>query len=73
MVAAAKELGIALVAYSPLGRGILSGAIRSTDDVNKPGDMRGSFDLPFFSSKGGNLEKNISLVEQTAPNFPMTA
>ena|SRR5438270_3619436 len=34
-----RELGIALVAYSPLGRGFLSGRFRSIDDL-APGDWR---------------------------------
>jgi aryl-alcohol dehydrogenase-like predicted oxidoreductase len=34
-----RELGIAFVAYSPLGRGFLTGAIRKQDDLS-PGDWR---------------------------------
>src|SRR5439155_876801 len=34
-----RELGIGLVAYSPLGRGFLTGAIRSLDDLDA-GDYR---------------------------------
>ena len=33
VLATFRELGIGLVAYSPLGRGFLSGAIRSLDDL----------------------------------------
>lgn len=34
----ARELGVAIVAYSPLGNGILTGKLRSRADVSKPGD-----------------------------------
>ena len=39
IIPAIKALGIGFVAYSPLGRGFLSGAIRSRNDL-KPGDWR---------------------------------
>jgi aryl-alcohol dehydrogenase-like predicted oxidoreductase len=56
---AARELGIGFVAYSPLGRGFLSGAIRSVDDL-EPGDYRRS--SPRFM--GENFERNLALVER---------
>lgn len=52
-----RELGIGLVAYSPLGRGFLSGAIRSIDDL-APGDYRRS--SPRFM--GDNFTRNLELV-----------
>jgi aryl-alcohol dehydrogenase-like predicted oxidoreductase len=52
-----RELGIGLVAYSPLGRGFLSGAIKSTDDL-APDDYRRY--SPRF--EGANFEKNLALV-----------
>ncbi|MFJ4467150.1 aldo/keto reductase [Streptomyces sp. NPDC089424] len=52
------ELGIGLVAYSPIGRGFLSGAIRSVDDL-EPGDSRRG--LPRFSPE--NIAANLELVE----------
>jgi aryl-alcohol dehydrogenase-like predicted oxidoreductase len=55
----ARELGIGFVAYSPLGRGFLSGAIRSVDDL-EPGDYRRS--SPRFV--GENFERNLALVER---------
>ncbi|RAL02544.1 Aldo/keto reductase [Aspergillus ibericus CBS 121593] len=58
----ARELGVAIVAYSPLGNGILSGAIRSREDVSKPGDVRGV--LPWL--REGNIEKNVAVVDQIA-------
>jgi len=52
-----RELGIGLVAYSPLGRGFLSGAIRSIDDLAL-GDYRRS--SPRFM--GDNFTRNLELV-----------
>ncbi|MDH2909078.1 MAG: aldo/keto reductase [Candidatus Eremiobacteraeota bacterium] len=60
-LAAARELGIAIVAYSPLGRGFLSGAIRTPDDFS-PDDFRRS--SPRFV--GANFEKNLELVDRVA-------
>src|SRR5919199_8003 len=54
-----RELGIGFVAYSPLGRGFLSGRYRSLDDLPE-GDYRRS--SPRF--QGENLEKNLELVER---------
>ncbi|NGY04598.1 aldo/keto reductase [Solimonas terrae] len=54
---ACRELGIGLVAYSPLGRGFLSGAIQTTDDL-APDDFRRH--LPRFSD--ANLSSNLELV-----------
>ena len=54
-----RELGIGFVAYSPLGRGFLSGAIRSIDDL-EPGDFRRY--APRF--QGENFAKNLELVEE---------
>jgi aryl-alcohol dehydrogenase-like predicted oxidoreductase len=54
-----RELGIGFVAYSPLGRGFLSGAIKSPDDL-APDDYRRL--SPRF--QGENFDKNLELVEQ---------
>src|SRR3954452_1220403 len=54
-----RELGIGFVAYSPLGRGFLSGAISSVDDL-EPGDFRRH--NPRF--QGDNFTKNLDLVDQ---------
>jgi aryl-alcohol dehydrogenase-like predicted oxidoreductase len=52
-----RELGIGFVAYSPLGRGFLTGAIRSPEDFG-PGDFRAS--SPRF--QGENFQRNLDLV-----------
>ena len=52
-----RELGIGFVAYSPLGRGFLSGAIRSIDDL-APDDFRRQ--NPRF--QGENFQRNLELV-----------
>jgi aryl-alcohol dehydrogenase-like predicted oxidoreductase len=53
-----RELGIGFVAYSPLGRGFLTGAIRSPEDF-APDDFRRN--NPRF--KGENFRKNLELVD----------
>jgi aryl-alcohol dehydrogenase-like predicted oxidoreductase len=55
---AIRQLGIALVAYSPLGRGFLSGAFARRDDLI-PSDRRHAH--PRFQE--GNFEKNLGLLE----------
>ncbi|WP_433058248.1 aldo/keto reductase [Dactylosporangium sp. CS-033363] len=54
-----RELGIGLVAYSPLGRGFLSGEITSPDQFG-PDDFRAS--NPRF--QGANFQKNLDLVTE---------
>ncbi|NJO43552.1 MAG: aldo/keto reductase [Cyanobacteria bacterium CRU_2_1] len=54
-----RELGIGFVAYSPLGRGFLSGAITKPEDLD-PTDFRSQ--SPRFL--GENFYKNLQLVEQ---------
>jgi aryl-alcohol dehydrogenase-like predicted oxidoreductase len=56
-----QELGIGLVPYSPLGRGILTGAITATDDLEQ-NDSRRSPYFPRFS--GDALEANLALVRK---------
>ncbi|SFP65831.1 Predicted oxidoreductase [Geodermatophilus dictyosporus] len=53
------ELGIGFVAYSPIGRGFLSGQIRSVDDL-APGDFRR--DNPRF--QGEAFEQNLRLADR---------
>ena len=59
MIATCEELGVTFVAYSPLGRGFLTGAIRSRDDL-APDDWRRG--LPRFSQE--NFGKNLELVHK---------
>ncbi len=59
VVETVRELGIGFVAYSPLGRGFLSGGIRSTDQL-EPGDFRRH--NPRFSEE--NLARNLTLVQR---------
>jgi aryl-alcohol dehydrogenase-like predicted oxidoreductase len=54
-----RRLGIAFVAYSPLGRGFLTGAIKSPDDF-EPDDYRRN--SPRF--QGDNFRRNLDLVER---------
>jgi len=51
-----RELGIALVAYAPLGRSLLTGSVHGRQDVPE-GDRR--LQHPRF--QGSNLERNISV------------
>jgi aryl-alcohol dehydrogenase-like predicted oxidoreductase len=56
-LAAPKRLGIGFVPYSPLGRGFLTGAIKSPDDFAPDDYLRAS---PRF--QGENFRKNLALV-----------
>ena len=53
-----RELGIGFVAYSPLGRGFLTGAIRSTEALDATDFRRVS---PRF--EGDNLTENLKIVD----------
>jgi aryl-alcohol dehydrogenase-like predicted oxidoreductase len=59
LLATCDELGITFVAYSPLGRGFLGGAIRSTDDLDKNDYRRRA---PRF--QGENLRNNLKLLDR---------
>lgn len=59
MLDACAELGITFVAYSPLGRGFLTGALKSINDLS-PDDFRRT--APRF--QGGNFDRNMRLVRE---------
>lgn len=59
ILATVRELGIGFVPYSPLGRGFLTGQIKSIDDLEKDDYRRNS---PRF--QGENFQKNINLVHE---------
>ena len=58
-LAVCRELGITLVAYAPLGRSLLTGAVQGKADVPE-GDRR----LAHPRFQGENLEKNVSIVKK---------
>jgi aryl-alcohol dehydrogenase-like predicted oxidoreductase len=57
VLATCRELGIGFVPYSPLGRGMLTGAIKSLSDLGENDRRR---DHPRFQA--GNVESNAQLV-----------
>ncbi|WP_121253155.1 aldo/keto reductase [Solirubrobacter pauli] len=59
IVPVARELGVGLVPYSPLGRGLLAGALTSTESL-APDDFRRN--NPRW--QGENLEHNLALVQK---------
>ena len=61
ILATTRELGIGFVAYSPLGRGFLTGQIKSPEDLDASDYRRNA---PRFL--GGNFQKNLDLVVAVA-------
>jgi aryl-alcohol dehydrogenase-like predicted oxidoreductase len=59
VLATVRELGIGFVPYSPLGRGFLSGTIRTLDDL-PPDDIRRR--MPRF--QGENLTANLRVLDE---------
>lgn len=59
MLQATRELGIGFVGYSPLGRGFLSGEIKSPDDFEATDSRRN-----FPRYQGENFYQNLALVEK---------
>jgi aryl-alcohol dehydrogenase-like predicted oxidoreductase len=59
VLAACRALGVGFVAYPPLGRGFLTGAIRSIDDLS-PDDWRRT--TPRL--QGENLRRNLELIDE---------
>ncbi|MFC0226627.1 aldo/keto reductase [Serratia aquatilis] len=60
-LAACQRLGIGFVAYSPLGRGFLTGAIQSVEDLATDDFRRNN---PRF--QGDNFARNLALVEKVS-------
>lgn len=58
LLATCRELGVAIVAYSPLARGLLTGTLNSKESFSSEGDWRAIF--PWFSE--GNFDANMKLV-----------
>src|SRR5712675_1834552 len=59
ILATCRELGIGFVAYSPLGRGFLTGQLKKFEDLEADDYRRNS---PRF--QGENFQKNLDLVKQ---------
>ncbi|MBQ0980739.1 aldo/keto reductase [Micromonospora sp. M61] len=57
-----RELGIGLVAYSPLGRGFLTGALRTPADVERLDDSDFRKNHPRFT--GENFQRNLGIADQ---------
>jgi aryl-alcohol dehydrogenase-like predicted oxidoreductase len=60
IVPTCRELGIGVVAYSPLGRGFLTGSIKSAEDLAADDFRR--IAQPRFAD--ANIDRNLALVEQ---------
>lgn len=58
LITAARELGVTIIAYSPLGKGMLSGKYTSPADFAQ-GDIRTT--IPRFSEE--NMPRNLAIVE----------
>jgi aryl-alcohol dehydrogenase-like predicted oxidoreductase len=62
VVPAAAQLGVGFVPYSPLGRGFLTGTIRSATDLSESNDFRRN--MPRFAK--GALDANLAVVDVVA-------
>ena len=56
----ARELGVAVVGYCPLGNGFITGSIRNREDVLNPTDQRGM--LPWLREE--NMANNLAVVDK---------
>ncbi|KAL9106238.1 MAG: hypothetical protein Q9227_008706 [Pyrenula ochraceoflavens] len=61
LLATCRELGVTVVCYSPLGRGLLTGAFTTRESVMGANDFRATH-FPWFSEE--NLDANVKLVNQ---------
>ena len=55
-----RELGVGLVPFSPLGRGFLTGAIRTPQQFGDDGDIRNT--IPRFT--GENFSRNLHIADE---------
>ena len=69
---ACRELGIGLVPYSPLGRGFLTGAITSTDDLDEH-DIRRSYPRFADGDALADVRAAVAVVEEIAAVHGATA
>lgn len=60
IMAACRELKVAMVPYSPLGRGFLTGKLKNVDQISGEKDYRK--DIPLF--QGENFEANLKIVKE---------
>ncbi|GAA3823939.1 aldo/keto reductase [Sphaerisporangium flaviroseum] len=60
VLATTRELGIGFVAYSPLGRGFLTGTIRSVDELSEDDRRRSTH--PRFQAE--NFARNLAVVDR---------
>jgi aryl-alcohol dehydrogenase-like predicted oxidoreductase len=56
-----RELGVAVVCYGPIGRGLLTGTVTGSESIDGTGDIRTQW-VPRFQE--GNLEKNLKVVDK---------
>ena len=56
-----RELGVAVVCFGPIGRGLLTGAVTSTEAVAGSSDIRTKW-VPRFQEE--NMKKNLKVVDQ---------
>jgi len=61
LLSTCRGLGVSVVCYSPLGRGLLTGAFTTKESVSSPDDMRGAF-FPRFTEE--NIAANVELVNR---------
>jgi aryl-alcohol dehydrogenase-like predicted oxidoreductase len=64
LLAACRELSVAIVCYAPFGRGLLTGTLTSKESVTGAGDARGTH-MPRFNEE--NLAGNIKIMNQFKP------
>lgn len=56
-----RELGVAVVCFGPIGRGLLTGTVTGSESISGAGDIRTKWVHRF---QGENLEKNLKVVNQ---------